>query len=81
MWVLADSTYFLGRLLCVIFTIIIRLAVITRMIVPLLYVVIMPIFFGDFAEAHTVLTDAILFILVGLVIVSWIVTFVRALRR
>ena len=33
------------------------------------------------AEAHKTLADTIFFILVGLVIVSWIVTLVRAIKR
>lgn len=53
----------------------------TRFIIPMAYAAIVVFRFPEWNEAHKTLADVIFFVLVGLVIVSWIVTFVRAVRR
>ena len=54
----------------------------TRFIIPVMaYAAIVVFRFPEWSEAHKTLADTIFFILVGLVIVSWIVTLVRAIKR
>lgn len=49
-----------------------RLAALTRMTIPLLYSVSMLTVLHGWYRAHTVLADRILFVLVGLVVLSWL---------
>lgn len=49
-----------------------RLAALTRMTIPLLYTLSMLTVFHGWYQAHTALADNILFVLVGLVILSWL---------
>ena len=53
----------------------------TRFIIPMAYAAIVVFRFTEWREAHKTLADTIFFILVGLVIVSWIVTLVRDIMR
>ena len=54
-----------------------RLAALTRMTIPLLYTVSMLTVFHGWYRAHTVLADRILFALVGLVVLSWLLSLIR----
>ena len=49
-----------------------RLAALTRMTIPLLYTVSMLTVFHGWYQTHTALADNILFVLVGLVVLSWL---------
>jgi len=51
-----------------------RLAALTRLTIPLLYTVSMLTVFHGWYQAHTALADNILFVLVGLVILSWLLS-------
>lgn len=51
-----------------------RLAALTRLTLPLLYTLSMLIVFHGWYQAHTALADNILFALVGLVILSWLIS-------
>ena len=51
-----------------------RLAALTRMTIPLLYTVSMLTVLHGWYRAHTVLADRILFALVGLVVLSWLLS-------
>lgn len=51
-----------------------RLAALTRMTIPLLYTVSMLTVFHGWYRTHTVLADRILFALVGLVVLSWLLS-------
>ena len=51
-----------------------RFAALTRMTIPLLYTVSMLTVFHGWYRAHTVLADRILFALVGLVVLSWLIS-------
>ena len=51
-----------------------RLAALTRLTIPLLYTVSMLTVFHGWYQMHTALADNILFVLVGLVILSWLVS-------
>ena len=54
-----------------------RLAALTRMTIPLLYTVSMLTVLHGWYRTHTVLADRILFALVGLVVLSWLLSLIR----
>ena len=54
-----------------------RLALKLRLGVPMLYAVLMLTTFHGWYQANTALADGIFFALVGLVALSWVVTFLR----
>lgn len=54
-----------------------RFAVLTRMTIPLLYTVSMLTVFHGWYRAHTALADNILFVLVVLVVLSWLLSLIR----
>lgn len=49
-----------------------RLAALTRLTIPLLYTVSMLTVFHGWYQMHTALADNILFVLVGLIVLSWL---------
>ena len=49
-----------------------RLAALTRLTIPLLYTVSMLTVFHGWVQTHTALADNILFVLVGLIVLSWL---------
>ena len=51
-----------------------RLAALARLTIPLLYTVSMLTVFHGWYRAHTALADNILFTLVGLVVLSWLIS-------
>ena len=51
-----------------------RLAALTRLTIPLLYTVSMLTVFHGWYQAHTVMADNILFALIGLVVLSWLLS-------
>ena len=51
-----------------------RMAVLARLTIPLLYTMSMLTVFHGWYQAHTALADNILFALVGLVILSWMLS-------
>ena len=51
-----------------------RMAVLARLTIPLLYTLSMLTVFHGWYLANTILTDRILFALVGLVVLSWLLT-------
>ena len=51
-----------------------RLAALTRLTIPLLYTVSMLTVFHGWYQAHTAMADNILFTLVGLVVLSWLLS-------
>jgi len=60
-------------LLPLLFQLLIRL----RLGIPLLYLVLMLTVFRDWCQAHAALADGIFFAMIGLVILSWVITAVR----
>ena len=52
-----------------------------RLSVPLLYGALVITVFRPWYLAHTALADGIFFALVGLVVLSWVVTLIRAVRE
>ena len=57
--------------------VLLRLAVQLRLGIPLLYAIGMLTVFHRWYQAHTVLADGIFFALVGLAVLSWVITAVR----
>ncbi len=60
---------------------VIRLAQVLRLSVPLLYVALVITVFRPWYLAHTALADGIFLVLVGLAVLSWVVTLIRAVRE
>ena len=56
-----------------------RLALKLRLDIPMLYAVLMPTVFHGWYQAHTALADGIFFALVGIAVMSWVVTLIRRL--
>ena len=59
----------------------IRIAIKLRLSIPLVYLVLMLTVFRPWYRVHTALADGIFLALVGCVILSWIISFVRFVRR
>ena len=59
----------------------IRIAMKLRLSIPLVYLVLMLTVFQPWYRVHTALADGIFLALVGCVILSWIISFVRFVRR
>lgn len=60
---------------------VIRLAQVLRLSVPLLYGALVITVFRPWYLAHTALADGIFLVLVGLVVLSWVVTLMRVVRK
>ena len=59
----------------------IRIAMKLRLSIPLVYLVLMLTAFRPWYRVHTALADGIFLALVGCVILSWIISLVRFVRR
>lgn len=59
----------------------IRIAMKLRLSIPLVYLVLMLTAFRPWYRVHTTLADGIFLALVGCVMLSWIISFVRFVRR
>lgn len=59
----------------------IRVAMKLRLSIPLVYLVLMLTAFQPWYRAHTALADGIFLALVGCTVLSWIISFVRFVRR
>ena len=59
----------------------IRIAIRLRLSIPLVYLVLMLTAFRPWYRVHTALADGIFLALVGCVMLSWIISFVRFVRR
>ena len=59
----------------------IRIAMKLRLSVPLVYLVLMLTAFRPWYRVHTALADGIFLALVGCTVLSWIISFVRFVRR
>ena len=60
---------------------VIRLAQVLRLSVPLLYGALVITVFRLWYLAHTALADGISLVLVGLAVLSWVVTLMRVVRK
>ena len=59
----------------------IRIAMKLRLSIPLVYLVLMLTAFRPWYRVHATLADGIFLALVGCTILSWIISFVRSVRR
>ena len=59
----------------------IRIAMKLRLSIPLVYLVLMLTAFQPWYRAHTALADGIFLALVGCTVLSWLISFVRFVRR
>ena len=59
----------------------IRIAIKLRLSIPLVYLVLMLTTFRPWYRVHTALADGIFLALVGCTVLSWIISFVRFVRR
>ena len=59
----------------------IRIAMKLRLSMPLVYLVLMLTAFRPWYHAHTAFADGIFLALVGCTVLSWIISFVRFVRR
>ena len=59
----------------------IRIAIRLRLSMPLVYLVLMLTAFRPWYRVHTTLADGIFLVMLGCVMLSWIISFVRFVRR
>ena len=59
----------------------IRIAMKLRLSIPLVYLVLMLTVFQPWYRVHTALADGIFLALVGCTVLSWIISFIRFVRR
>ena len=59
----------------------IRIAIRLRLSIPLVYLVLMLTVFQPWYRTHTALADGIFLVMLGCVMLSWIISFVRFVRR
>jgi hypothetical protein len=58
-----------------------KIASVFRLGIPLLYTLFVPILFPDFVQEHEMLTTVIFLAMLGLVVLSWVVTIRKKFRR
>ena len=68
-------------LLMVLLNAMFKIASFFRLGIPLLYALFVGVLFPDFAQEHGVITASIFFAMLGLVILSWVVTIRKKIRR
>ena len=59
----------------------IRIAMKLRLSIPLVYLVLMLTAFQPWYRTHTALADGIFLVMLGCVTLSWIISFIRFVRR
>ena len=59
----------------------IRIAMILRLSIPLMYLVLMLTAFQPWYRAHAALADGIFLVMLGCVTLSWIISLIRFARR
>ena len=59
----------------------IRIAMKLRLSIPLVYLVLMLTAFRPWYRVHTALADGIFLVMLGCVMLSWIISFIRFVRR
>ena len=67
-------------LLMIFVNLIFRFASLFRLTLPVLYAIVVPVFFSDWLHQNETLVTVIWFALIGLVILSWIVTIRKKIR-
>lgn len=59
------------------FALILRALSLLRLTIPVGYAVVMSLCFGEWYHAHEALGDGIFFVLLGLVVLSWVISITR----
>ena len=59
----------------------IRIAIKLRLSIPLVYLVLMLTAFRPWYRTHATLADGIFLVMLGCVMLSWIISFIRFVRR
>ena len=72
--------YLMLGALMILLSILFRVAAVFRLSIPLLYALIVPTLFHEWFEAHRVLGEGICYAMLAIVVVSWIVSFVKKIR-
>ena len=67
-------------LLMIVVNLIFRFASLFRLTIPVLYAIVVPVFFPDWLHENETLVTVIWFVIIGLVILSWIVTIRKKIR-
>ena len=67
--------------LSMMFYLLIRIAIRLRLSIPLVYLVLMLTAFRPWYRVHATLADGIFLVMLGCVMLSWIISFVRFVRR
>ncbi len=67
-------------LLMIVVNLIFRFASLFRLTIPVLYAIVVPVFFPDWLHQNEMLVTVIWFALIGLVILSWVVTIRKRIR-
>lgn len=70
----------LGALI-ILLSILFRVAAVFRLTIPLLYALIVPTLFHGWSTAHPELANGIWYGLIGLTVLSWIISFIRKIRQ
>lgn len=68
-------------LLMVLLNVIFRIASLFRLTVPVLYAIIVPVFFPDWLHENESLVTVIWFVLIGFVILSWVMSICKKIRN
>ena len=58
-----------------------RVAAKLRLTLPIIYIILMAFVFNDWADKHEVLSIGILIVILVLVVISWIYSFIKAIRN
>lgn len=58
-----------------------KIASFFRLSIPLLYALLVGVLFPNFVQKHEIITTIIFFAMLGLVILSWVVTIRKKIRR
>ena len=72
--------YVIGGAIVILLSILFKVAAIFRLSIPLAYALLATTIFRGWREANPVLSDAIFYILLGLMLLSWIYTLVKRIR-
>lgn len=62
------------------FALLLRLVSLLRLTIPLGYAIVVSLCFGEWYHAHEGLGDGIFFMLLGLVVLSWVISITRKIR-
>lgn len=73
--------YFCISIGILLFALLVKAISALRLTIPLLYALLVPILFRDWYYAHEALGNGIFLALLGLVVLSWVITMIRKIRE